>query len=421
MSARFAIIDCNNCYVSCERVFNPTLIGVPVVVLSNNDGCVIARSQEAKDLGIKMGDPAFQNEGLFRKHGVRVLSSNYALYGDMSARVMETIRSMADRLEIYSIDEAFVSLEPWQGADFAKELRSRIRQWTGIPTSIGIASSKTLAKLANRIAKKDPALGGVFDLTAAEDPDAVLSGIPCGDVWGVGRRLAPRLARSGIHTALDLKHADPAWARRTMGVVGERLVRELNGVSCLALEELPATKQGMCSAKAFGKPVTDLAELESALATYTAGLGEKLRAGNLLASQMQVCLATNPFQPDRPQHTPSAYATLPEPTNHTPALIAAALALLRQIHRPGFQYKKTGVVLTDLTPEAGAQLGLFGGAGADPKRAALDEAVDLLNKRLGRNTVKYGAMGTDPKWGMRQTRKSRNFTTRWADLPVVSA
>ena len=421
MSARFAIIDCNNCYVSCERVFNPKLIGVPVVVLSNNDGCVIARSQEAKDLGIKMGDPAFQNEGLFKKFGVQALSSKYSLYGDMSARVMETIRTMADRIEVYSIDEAFVSLEPWQGAEFARELRSRIRQWTGIPVSIGIASTKTLAKLANRVAKKDPALGGVFDLTAAENPDEVLASIPCGDLWGVGRRLTPRLARVGIHTALDLKRAETAWARRTLGVVGERIVRELNGGSCLELEELPATQQGMCSAKSFGQPITALEDLESALATYAAGLAEKLRAGRLLASHLQVFLATNPFQPDRPQYTPAAHATLPEPTNHTPTLISAALGLLRQIYRPGYQYKKTGLFLTDLISETEVQLSLFSKPGADPKRAALDEAVDLLNKRLGRNTVKYGAMGTNPKWGMRQARKSRNFTTRWLELPVAVA
>lgn len=421
MSTRIAIVDCNNCYVSCERVFNPRLIGVPVVVLSNNDGCVIARSEEAKQLGIKMGDPAFKSEALFRRHGVQVLSSNYALYGDMSARVMETIRSMADHLEVYSIDEAFVTLEPWQRAEFARELRSRIRQWTGIPVSIGIAPTKTLAKLANRIAKKNPALGGVFDLTAAEQPDETLNSIACGDLWGIGRRLAPRLAQNGIHTALDLKRADPAWVRRELGVVGERIVRELNGTSCLALEEVPAQQKGMASAKSFGRPITALEDLESALATYTAGVAEKLRAGKLLAAQLQVFLTTNPFQPNQPQYTPSAFTTLLEPTNHTPTLISAALGLLRQIYRPGYQYKKTGLMLTDLTSEGEVQLALFATTKSDPKRVALASAVDRLNKQLGRNTVRYGAMGTTPKWGMRQNRKSQGFTTHWAELPVALA
>ena len=419
--SRFALIDCNNFYCSCERVFNPRLLNRPVVVLSNNDGCVIARSEEAKALGIEMGAPAFKHEGFFKHHGVQVLSSNYALYGDLSARVMATIRTLAEHIEVYSIDEAFCALEPWQGEAVARELRARVRQWTGIPVSIGIASTKTLAKLANRIAKKTPGMGGVFDLTAASNPTALLADLPASTVWGVGRRLAPRLARVGIHTVLDLQRADAAWARQELGVVGERMLRELNGVSCLDLEEAPAPQKGMASAKSFGKPITALPELEAALATYTAGVAEKLRASHLLATQVQVFLQTNPFQPSQPQHNPAAQTTLSQPTNQTPALLAAALGLLRQIYRSGYQYRKTGVFLPELVSEGTVQLGLFDSPADDSKRQALTAAVDQLNQKLGRNTVRYGAMGTTQAWGMRQERKSQGFTTRWSELPVAVA
>ena len=418
---KIALVDCNNFYASCERVFAPRLVGRPVVVLSNNDGCVIARSEEAKALGIAMGAPAFKNKEIFRRHAVEVMSSNYALYGDMSERVMSVLRSHAPGIEEYSIDEAFLALDDGQGEVFARELRARVRQWTGIPVSVGIASTKVLAKLANRVAKRAPALNGVFDLTAAGNPDEILAGVDCADIWGVGRRLAARLGRGGIRTARDLKRADMAWVRRELGVVGERIARELNGISCLALEEMPAPKKGVASARSFGRPVESLAELEEALATYTARVAEKLRAGHLLASHVQVFVTTNPFSESQRQYTAGAQAGLPRPSNRTPDLIAAALALLRKIYRPGLRYKKTGIFVTELVPEGCVQLSLFDEPAAEKTspRKALEADIDRLNRRYGTNMVRYGAMGIRQAWGMRQNRKSQGFTTRWGELPVA--
>jgi len=419
---KIALVDCNNFYASCERVFNPKLIGCPVVVLSNNDGCVIARSEEAKALGIRMGTPAFENEDTFRRNGVAVLSSNYALYGDMSSRVMSVLRQMVPGMEVYSIDEAFLSLDGGQGESFARELRATVRRWTGIPVSVGIANTKVLAKLANRIAKKTPELNGVFHLTSSGNPDEALARVNCADIWGIGRRLAERLASGGIRTARDLKHADMPWVRRTLGVVGERIARELNGIPCLTLEEVAPPKKGIASARSFGRPVELLPELEEALATYTARAGEKLRAGNLLAANIHVFVETNPFKPEQAQYSAGAQITLPRPSNFTPELISAALSLLRKIFRPGYRYKKTGVFMTGLVSGRNVQLSLFDKPqGENDARRALAEAVDRINRQLGTNAVRYGAMGTRQRWAMRQERKSRGFTTRWTDLPVARA
>jgi len=334
--------------------------------------------------------------------------------------VMATLRPLAPSMEVYSIDEAFLGLEPWQGESFCRELRARVRQWTGIPVSVGIASTKTLAKLANRIAKKTPALQGVFDLTAALDSDAVLARVPCGDVWGIGRRLAARLSAAGIQTAFDLKQADMAWVRRELGVVGERTARELNGVSCLTLEEAPDPQKGIATARSFGEPIEALEGLEEALATYTARAAEKLRAGGQLAGRIQVHLETSPFRADLPQHYPVAQTALPEPTNHTPDLLSAASVLLRKIYRPGYQYRKVGVYLTELSSEATAQLTLLGAKPNSPV-ARLDALVDKVNRRYGTNTVRYGSMGFQQQWRMRQNRKSQAFTTRWEKLLVARA
>lgn len=416
---KIALVDCNNFYASCERVFNPRLIGRPVVILSNNDGCVIARSEEAKALGIKMGTPAFQNEETFRRSGVSVLSSNYALYGDMSARVMRAIRSMVHGMEVYSIDEAFLSLDDWQGGAFASEVRSRVRQWTGIPVSVGIGPTKVLAKLANRMAKRTPGANGVFDMTACANHDEILAQVNCVDIWGIARRLAARLASGGIHTARDLKHADMPWVRRELGVAGERIARELGGTSCLPFEEQPQPKKGIASARSFGRPVESLEELEEALSTYTARAAEKLRAGHQFATQIHVFVETNPFKPKQAEYSAGAHTSLAKPSNQTSDLISAALPLLRKIYRPGFRYKKTGVFLTELVSETNRQLSLFDDAPI--ARKDLSGIVDQLNHRLGTNVVRYAAMGTKQPWGMRQERKSRGFTTRWSELPVANA
>lgn len=421
MNTRFALVDCNNFYASCERVFNPRLIGKPLVILSNNDGCVIARSEEAKQLGIPMGAPAYKHQAVFQKNGVHVLSSNYALYGDMSARVMETLRPNVAAMEVYSIDEAFLSLEDWQGVEIAREIRAKVRRWTGIPVSIGIGATKTLAKIANRMAKKTPELGGVLDLGMVKDIDEMLSRISCEDIWGIGKRLAARLAVGGIRTGRDLKHADTTWVRKSLGVIGERIVRELNGVSCLALEEIPASKKGIASAKSFGRPIQSLEELEEALSTYTARVGEKLRGGGLLATQVHVFLTTNPFSATQPQYSASAQAALPSPTNHTPDLIACGLRLLRGIYRPGHYYKKTGIFVTELIAEVDRQPDFFEDKGTFERHRLLDKVVDQLNLKLGKNAIRYGSMGTKPSWSMRQENRSRGFTSRWTDLPVAKA
>lgn len=420
MKSRIALVDCNNFYASCERVFDPRLLGVPVVVLSNNDGCVIARSEEAKRLGIEMGAPAFRNAEMFRRAGVRVLSSNYTLYGDMSARVMSALRLMARSMEVYSIDEAFLSLDDWQGEAFAKEMRARVRQWTGIPVSVGIASTKTLAKIANRYAKKNPHLNGVFDLTAVADPDEILGRIECGDIWGIGRQTSVKLARAGIRTALDMRRADMAWIRGELGVVGERTARELNGVPCLELEEMPPPKKAIASAKSFGHPVEALDEMSEALSTYIARVGEKLRAGRLLASRISVFVETNCFRPELPQYHAGVQSTFMRPTSHTPDLISAGLSLMRKIYRTGFQYKKTGVLVTELVPEEAVQLPLFEDRD-DRHRKALQSVVDQINRRLGKNTVRYGSMGSRQMWQMRQEHKSRRYTTRWDELLVAKS
>ena len=422
MSARFALVDCNNFYASCERVFNPRLIGRPLAILSNNDGCVIARSEEVKQLGVPMGAPAHEHKAFVRKHGVVVMSSNYSLYGDMSARVMETLRSHARAMEVYSIDEAFLALEGWQGVEFARWLRARVRQWTGIPVSIGLGPTKTLAKIANRIAKKTPELGGVFDLALVKSIDETLSRIPCEDIWGIGKRLAVRLAAGGIRNACELKDGDSAWIRKTLGVVGERIQLELRGVSCLALEEMPAPKKGIASAKSFGRPVEKLEELEEALATYTARAAEKLRAGGLVAKRIHVFLTTNPFSAKQPQYSSGSEAALPHPSNHTPDLLSMALGLLREIYRPGHQYKKTGIFLTELVPEADLLPDLFEApSGVAERNKEIGRIVDKLNQKLGRNAVRYGAMGLKQSWAMRQGSRSQRFTTRWEELPTAKA
>jgi DNA polymerase V len=287
--------------------------------------------------------------------------------------------------------------------------------------SVGIASTKTLAKLASRIAKKTPARQGSFDLTAVPDLDAILAQVPCGQIWGIGRRTAARLTPQGIHTALDLKNADMAWLRRELGVVGERTARELSGVSCLELDEVAEPQKGIATARSFGYPVESLEELEQALANYTARAAEKLRAGGQLAGHIQIYLETSPFRPDQPQYYPAANASLSEPTCHTPALIATAMSLLRRIYRPGVVYRKVGVFLTDLCQESSTQLQLFETPQTRPSSRRLDVLVDQINRRYGSNTVRYGTMGFQQKWQMKQTRKSRSFTTRWDELLVASA
>jgi DNA polymerase V len=418
------LVDCNNFFCSCERVFNPALLGKPVVVLSNNDGCIISRSEEAKALGIPMGAPLHEQQEVIRKHDVQVFSSNYTLYGDMSARVMSILREEVPDIEVYSIDEAFLKLPLNFDEEMARALRAKVLQWTGIPVCIGIGSTKLLAKLANRHAKKNKALtGGVFDLARYWDPEGILADTPTDGLWGVGRNLAARLAKMGIKTALDFQHADPASIRKSMGVVGERMLRELNGIPCLELETMPPDRKGVMASRSFGSPVESLEELEEALANHVARAGEKIRRFGLLATGMEVFLQTNRFRADQPQYSPGIGITLDRPTNATADLMKTASDLLHRIYRSGYRYKKTGVQLAGLVSEEEYQPELFDRPKA---RIDVDKIVDEINRRLGdpKNPVIIRAsQGTERSgkankgWKMKSERHSPHYTTDWNQLP----
>ena len=421
-ASRLALVDCNNFFCSCERVFNPALQGKPVVVLSNNDGCIISRSEEAKALGIPMGAPLHEQQEVIRKNNVQVFSSNYTLYGDMSARVMSILREEVPAIEVYSIDEAFLKLPNNFDEDMARALRAKVLQWTGIPVCIGIGSTKLLAKLANRHAKKNKALtGGVFDLTHYWDPEGILADTPTDGLWGVGKNLAIRLKGMGIKTVLDFQHADPAAIRKSMGVIGERLFRELNGISCMELEEMPPDRKGVMASRSFGSPVESLQELEEALANHVARAAEKIRRFGLLATGMEVFLRTNRFRKDDPQYCPGLGITLDRPTCSTAELMTAARDLLQRIYRRGYRYKKTGVQLTNLVSEEEFQPSLFDQA--QPGRIDVDKIVDEINRRLGDRknpVITRASQGTDHSgkaWKMKAERHSPHYTTDWNQLP----
>ena len=422
---RLALVDCNNFFCSCERVFNPALMGKPVVVLSNNDGCIISRSEEAKAIGIPMGAPLHEQQEVIRKHGVQVFSSNYTLYGDMSARVMSILREEAPAMEVYSIDEAFLQLPSNFTEENAHALRAKVLRWTGIPVCIGVATTKLLAKLANRHAKKNKALtGGVFDLANYWDPEGIMAATPTDGLWGVGKNLAQRLRRMGVKTALEFKQADPAAIRKSMGVVGERLLRELNGISCLELEEMPPDRKGVMASRSFGSAVETLEELEEALANHVARASEKVRRFGLLATRMEVFIQTNRFKKEEPQYCRGIAITLDRPTHSSAELMTVARGLLQQIYRPGYRYKKTGVQLVNLVSEDEYQPGLF-----DQPKAPIDvdRIVDEINRRLGdpkNPVITRASQGTERSgrgWKMKAERHSPHYTTDWRELPVAKA
>ncbi len=419
----FALVDCNNFYVSCERVFQPKLDGKPVLVLSNNDGIVVARSNEAKALGIAMGVPAFQVRALIRKHDVQVFSSNYALYGDLSRRVMDTLAQFSPQVEVYSIDEAFLSLSGFTGrnlTEYGRAIRATVKRWTGIPVSVGIAETKTLAKIAGEVAKRTRDAGGVCDLTAWPDRGALLADIPVEDVWGVGPNWAKLLTESGVRTARDLREADEHWIRKRMGVVGARIVQELRGVSCLTVEDCPPPKQAVTVSRMFGRPVATLAEMREAVAAYTARAGEKLRHERLAATVLTVFLTTNPFKTDEPQYSNVVTIKLPAATDATPDLLRYALRGIERIYRDGYRYSKAGVMLTALVPASQRQLDLF--EDRDRERSSrLMRVLDRLNADMGAGTLRYAAEGYVKRWRTRFERRSPASTTNWRDLPVARA
>ena len=422
MPSLFFLIDCNNFYVSCERVFDPALRKKPVIVLSNNDGCVVARSEEVKALGIPMGAPVFKYRAEIKRYGIRVFSSNYSLYGDMSRRVMEVLSRFTPGMEIYSIDEAFLSFPAGMTGyveTLAGEMKETVERWTGIPISIGIATTKTLAKVANRIAKTFPGHGGIFNLAACRDVDDWLEKIRVEEVWGVGRRHAKTLRSRGIYTARQLKDAPDTWIRHHLTVMGLRIVWELRGISCLPIEEAPPPRKGILSSRTFGKWVEAREELEEAVALYASRAAEKLRKHHLLASCVHVFLTTSPYRKG-PQYANAVTISLENPTNYTPELVRAAREGIGRIFKEGYPYKKAGVMFLDLAREEIWQPNLFSPSKETGKERRLMRALDLINRRYGSETLRLAASGLERRWRVNRSRRSPRYTTRWEELPGVT-
>mgnify|MGYP000042889263 FL=1 len=420
MTRQIALVDCNNFYVSCERLFRPDLKHTPVVVLSNNDGCVVSRSNEAKAIGIRMGQPWFECKQLAEEHGVLALSSNYALYADLSNRVMSILADFAPRTEVYSIDECFVDLTGMNKLrDINYLMRERVLQWTGLPVCVGVGPTKTLAKLANHIAKKHPRSRGVFNYNDLTDEQQMrlLGQIDVGEVWGVGRKLTKRLAEHCINTVQDLRTAHAPTLRAEFGVVMEKTQRELQGVACIELEDHVPDKQQMICSRSFGKPVTELAVLQDALSVFAATACEKLRAQNGHATLVQVFMLTNRFRQDLPQYNPSMAVPLPMPTNDSLVVNRWVQHMAELLWRDGYKYKKAGIVLSDITPVSVVQADLLEPVSTSDTKLML--AIDGLNARFGRGTVKVSTGGMSDGWAMRQERKSPNYTTEWDSVPCV--
>ena len=420
----FALIDGNNFYVSCERVFNPKLEGKPVVVLSNNDGCAVSRSAEAKALGIKMAVPWFQMKDMARKHGIVALSSNYALYADMSNRMMSVLSQFSPTQEIYSIDECFLGMDGFENYDLAaygQEIRQRVRQWVGLPVCIGFAPTKTLAKMANNCAKKRHAgANGVCDLISMSEADlsAVLAKIGIRDVWGIGAQLTAKLTERGITTVDALRKADARVLKREFSVTLERTIAELNGEPCIDLEDTTPGKQQIMSSRSFGEYVTELEPLQAAVASYIAIAAEKLRGQGSVAGMVNVYIRTNVFSKDTKQYQPSVTIPMAVPTSDTLELTKIALTGLKGIFKPGFQYKKAGITLMDISDgQVAPQMDMFATPARDNTR--LMTVMDQINAQWGRGTLHSAAEGISKDWAMKRERMSSQWTTSWDELPTA--
>ena len=413
-----ALVDCNNFFASCERVFRPNLVSKPVVVLSNNDGCVIARSNEAKALGVKMGEPAFKNERFFERNGVHVFSSNFALYGDMSKRVMDTIRPEVDDMEVYSIDEAFLVFEGPAAEERARALREKVERWTGIPVSIGLAPTKTLAKIATRIAKKMPEMNGVFVLRSSSDIDRALNRCEVEDIWGVGHRSSAKLKSYGITNAFKLTQADSGWVRRNLSITGVRLQKELKGTVCSPVNESSPRKKNIRTARSFGSEIETLSALKESVGTFAANCALKLRKEGSCCSSITVFVTTNPFKPNAKQYRGVRTIKVDVPASDGMEIIGYAMRALKEIFKNDCKYKKAGVIVGDIVPSSQVQLGLFDGVNRT-KRTAIMQSVDSINTRLGRDKVRIAVQGFDRKWRLRQERLSPCYTTRFTDFLTV--
>ncbi len=419
----FALVDCNNFYVSCERAFNPKLEGKPVVVLSNNDGCAVARSAEVKALGIKMAEPWFKIEKLAKQHGVIAYSSNYALYGDMSARVMSLLSTFSPKQEIYSIDECFLDLDGFDPSSliaYGQKIRNAVKQNVGIPVCVGIADTKTLAKLANHCAKKGYAgENSVCDFGRLTDwqRSDLFTKIPVGDVWGVGRRTTEGLQNMGINTVEDLRCADTEYIRQQFSIVLERTVKELNGIRCIELDEVGTARQQIIVSRSFGTPVMNLDDLSESVAYFTTLAAEKLRHDRSVTSTLCVQIRTNPFSEKEPQYQSAKVITLPSPTDDTLKLVNAAMRGLNAIYRSGFRYKKSGVLLMALQPKESVQPTLLDYHAEQSKSDNMMRVMDRINSKMGAGTLSLAASGIAKRWAMRRESKSPSYTTEWSELP----
>jgi DNA polymerase V len=414
----FALVDCNNFYASCERVFAPNLKERAIVILSNNDGCIVARSNEAKSLGIPMGAPIFKQKAIIKKHNVAVFSSNYELYGDMSKRVMDSLSLFTPDMEVYSIDEAFLRLDylqPRNLYEYCKTIREKILQWTGIPVSIGIAPTKVLAKVANHVAKKKT--DGVFDIRCQQKQDDILKSLDADKIWGIARSWSKRLNSMGIYKASELRDASPTIIRKHLSVVGERILRELKGQSCIDLETIQP-KKNIMSSKSFGKSITKKEPIEEALSNYAARACEKLRKQNSRAQAVHVFVQTNGFRETDRQYNNAITHTLTTPTSDTRIIIEAAKFCLSKIYQHGYRYKKTGIMLLYLIPASLEQKQLFVDFDRRPGDHLM-KIMDRVNKEQGSDTLFFGAQGVTREWQMRCGSRSPRYTTQWNELLMV--
>ena len=417
----YALVDCNNFYASCERVFKPYLNIKPIIVLSNNDGCVIARSNEAKALGIKMGEPAFKIKDTIKKNNVHVFSTNFALYGDMSQRVMSILSDYIPFIEIYSIDEAFLDLQEFKDDDVYSVcllIQNKILKCTGIPVSIGVGRTKTLSKVANYIAKKVKKHKGVFILKENEE-DNILNDFSIKNIWGVGRKLSIFLNSKHIKTAKVLRDSNLKWARLFINIIGEKIIKELRGEKCYQIQFSHATKKSICTSRTFGKTVTNFEDISSSVAMYATRCSEKLRSQNSYAHFAYVFIQTNPFRNDSKQYVKSEIIKFDVATNDTSEILSYVLKSLKNIYKTGYQYKKAGVILSGIIQEYEVQENLFDNINRF-KNQKIIKTVDKINKKMGQDMLRYAAVGYVKKWQLKQQRLSPCYTTRWSDILKIN-